>query len=154
MATLANFNAGLFGKLRCAPVQCDGALGQCAKGIQSCHGLRQFGEGLNVGLQLVEQNFVKVFFAGQSTLLRRQGFVFKGFELRRDKTLGIFQSLTAAVVVWYFVDLTLRDFNVEAVHPVELNFQIGNASPRFFTRFQLKQEVVAIGLNGTQFVQF
>ena len=136
MAPLPNFNARLFGKLGCAPIERGRALGECTKSIQLRHGLCQFGERLDVGLQLVQQKLVQVFFAGQCALLGRQGFVFKGFELGRDEALCIFQGLTAPVVLGYFVNLTLRHFNVKAMHLVKLNAQIGNARSCFFACFQ------------------
>ncbi len=45
-------------------------------------------------------------------------------------------------------------FNIEAVHLVELHAQIRNPGARFFARFQVEQKSVAVGLDGTQFVQF
>ena len=153
VTTLPDFYAGLFGKLRCAPIECGGTFGEGAQRIQLRHGLRQLGEHLNVVLQLVEQKLVQIFFTRQCTLLCRQGFVFERFELGCDETLCVFQSLPASVVVWHFVNLTLRHFDVKAMHLVELDTQIGNARACFFTGFQFEQKVVAIGLNGAKFVQ-
>ena len=150
---MANFDARLFGKLWGAPIEGGCTLSEGAQCVQLRHGLRQFGERLNVSLQSVEQELVQIFFSGKGALLGRQSFVFKGFELRRDEALGIFQSLTPTVIVGYFVNLTLCHFDVETVHFVELNTQIGNASARFFAGFQFEQKIIAVGLNGAQLIE-
>ena len=53
VTALSDFNAGLFGKLWRAPIEGGGALSEGAQCIELCHGLRQFGERVNVVLQLV-----------------------------------------------------------------------------------------------------
>ena len=153
MAPGRDVNARLAHKLRRAPVQREGALGQRAQCVQRGQGAGHAGEGGHEGLQLVQQLLVQPFFPGQCPLLRAQGFVFKGLELGRDETLGVFKRLAAAVIVWHFVDLALRDLDVKAMHLVVLHAQIGNAGAGFLALFQGQQKVVAVNLDGPQLVQ-
>ncbi len=153
VAALANFDARLFGELGGAPVERQRAFGQGAQHVQAGHGLRQFGERGHKGLQLVEQAFVEPLLAGQGALLCRQGLVFKSLELRRDETFGVFEGLSAAVVVGHFVQLALGDLDVKAVHFVELHAQVGNAGALFFAGLQIQQKRVAVGLDAAQLVQ-
>jgi hypothetical protein len=96
---------------------------------------------------------VEPLLARQGALLRAQGLVFKGLQLGRDEALGVLERLAAAVVVGHLVDLALRDFDVEAVHLVELHAQVGNAGAGALAGFQVEQEAVAVGLDGAQLVQ-
>ncbi len=107
------------------PLQCERALGQRTQGIERREGARQAGERGDEGLQLIEQLFEQPLLAGQGALLGRQRLVFKGLELGRDEALGVFERLAAAVVVGHLARLALRDFDVEAVHLVELHAQVG-----------------------------
>ena len=85
--------------------------------------------------------------------MRTQRLVLKGFELWRDEALGVFERLAAPVVVGHLVDLALGDFDKEAVHPVVLHPQVGNAGAGFFAALQAQQKAVAVGLDGAQLVQ-
>ena len=138
VATLHDVQTRLFGKLRCTPVQGQAALGQGAQGVQSGERSCQPGQCGHMWLQGVQQLLIKPLLARQGTLLGAQGFVFKGFELGGDETLGIFERLSAPVVLWHLVELTLRHLNEKPVHPVELHPQIGNAGTCLFTHLQVQ----------------
>ena len=153
VAALGDVQAGLFYKLRGAPVQRQGALGQGAQRIQRGQGAGQAGQPGDEGLQLVQHLLIEPLFTGQGPFLGAQGLVFKGLEFGGDETLGILERLAAAVVVGHFVDLPLGDLNEEAVHFVELHPQVGNAGAGFFAHFQVEQKTVAVGLDGAQLVQ-
>ena len=135
MAALQNFDAGMLHKLGRAPAQREGALGQRAQRVQRRQRPRQAGQRGHKGLQLIEQLFKQKFLSRQRALLGAQGFVFKGFELGRDKALGVFQGLAASVVIRHFAALPLADLDVKAVHFVELHAQIGNAGARTLSHF-------------------
>ena len=137
VATLRDFNARRFDKLRRTPAQRQRAFGQGTQRVERRHGLGQAGEGGHELLQGVEQLFKQKLFAGQGALLGAERFVFKGFELGRDEALGVLQGLTARVVGRHFVDLALRDFDVKTMHLVELHTQVGNAGALAFAGLEL-----------------
>ena len=74
-------------------------------------------------------------------------------ERRATTGAGMERGAAAAVVGGYFARLALRDFDVKAVHLVELHAQVGNAGAQLFTAFKFQQKTVAIGLDGAQLVQ-
>ncbi len=106
-----------------------------------------------MGLQLVQHLVEQPFFAGQGAFLGGERLVFKGLQLGGDEALGVFERLAAAVVVGHLVQLSLGDFDVEAMHLVVLHLQVGNAAARAFAALQVQQEAVAVGLDGAQLVQ-
>ncbi len=92
-------------------------------------------------------------FQAQGPVLRRQGLVFKGFELGRDVTLGIFERLAAAVIRRNERGIGMRDFNVKAMHAVEFHFQGSNPGALALTRFERQQKLAAVVLQGAQLIQ-
>jgi len=104
-------------------------------------------------LQVVQQLFKQPFLARQRPLLGGQGLVLEGLELGGDEALGVFEGLSAAVVVGHTVELTLGDLDVKTVHLVELHPQVGDAGAGPFTAFKLQQKAVAVVLNGTQLIE-
>ena len=98
MAACADFDARLFDKLWSTPVQRQTAFGQCTQGVQCGQCMCQRLQGIDMGLQALDELFVEPFFTGQGAILRREGLVFKRLEFGRNETLGILERLTALVV--------------------------------------------------------
>ena len=94
-----------------------------------------------------------MFFAGEGAILCRQGFVFEGFQFRGDIALGIFQCLTAAVIIGHLCYLTMRDLDIEAMHLVVLHPQIGNARTFTFARLQINQKLPGVFRQAAQLIQ-
>ena len=113
----------------------------------------QSGQCRHKRLKLIKHLVIQPFFTRQRTFLGAQGLVFKGLEFRGHETLGVFQSLAAAVVSGHFVKLALADFNKKTMNLVVLHPQIGNAGACLFAGFHLKQKAVAVGLDGAKFVK-
>ena len=153
VAACGDVDAGLFGKAGWVPVQRQAAFGQGADGIQGGQSGGQILQGRYMGLQRVEQLLVQPFFARQCTVLGRQGFVFKGLEFRRDEAFGVFERLAALVVGRNLVKLPGCDFDVKAVHFVELHAQIGNAGALALTLLHGQQIVGTVGLYAAQLIQ-
>ena len=107
----------------------------------------------NIALQLLQEFVVEQLFTAQGAILRRQRFIFKGFKLGGDVTLGIFQCLPPAVVFRNFARLRLRYFDIEAVHAVVLNLERGDAGRFALTGFELQQKVATMRLNVSEFVE-
>ena len=105
------------------------------------------------GLQIVQQLFVEQLLAGQGAILRAQGLVLEGLELRRDEALGVLERLAPPVVVGHLVELALADFDVEAVHAIELHLEVGDAASGPLARLEFEQEGVAVLADAAQFVQ-
>ena len=82
-----------------------------------------------------------------------QRLVLEGLQLGRDEALGVLQRLAALVVGRHLVDLAGRDLDVEAVHPVELHPQVGDAGAGALARLQVEQEGVAVLADGAQLVE-
>ncbi len=111
-------------------------------------------QGVELRQELIQQALVQPFFPRQGALVGRQRLVLKGFQLRGDVALDVFQRLAAAVIGRHVVALRLRHLDVKTVHAVVFHLEIGDAAALAFAAFQIKQEVAAIGLNGAQLVQF
>jgi hypothetical protein len=91
--------------------------------------------------------------ARQRALLRRQRLVLEGLELRRDVALGVLQRLAPAVVVGHLVAVGAADLDVEAMHPVEFDLQVGDAGARALAGLECEQELAAVVLDAAQFVE-
>ena len=100
----------------------------------------------DVRRERVEQLLVEQLLARQRALLRGQRLVLEGLQFRRDVALGVLQRLAAAVVVRHLFRLRARDLDVEAVHAVVLDLEVGDAGARALARFELEQELAAVGL--------
>ncbi len=96
---------------------------------------------------------IEEFLARQRAFLRRQRLVLEGLQFRRDVALGILQGLAAAVVVRHLVGLAVRDFDVEAVHLVVFDAQVGDAGARALARFQVDQELPGVFRQAAQLVE-
>ena len=88
------------------------------------------------------------------TLLRGQRLVFERFQLRRDVALGILERLPSAIVVRNAGRVRVGDLDIKAVHPVELDLEIGDAGTLALTRLEREQKFSAMIIDGTQLVQF
>ena len=149
-----DFQAGLTGKLRRTPVQCQGALAQGAQRVQRGQGTRQLRQARYEDLQLIEQFLKQILFPGQGALLGAQGLVFKSFQLRCDEAFCVLQRLAAPVVGGHLVKLALCDLDEKAVHLVVLHAQIGNAGAGPFARLDVQQKGVGVALNRAQLIEF
>ncbi|CPK13785.1 Uncharacterised protein [Bordetella pertussis] len=135
MAACLDVDLGAVDQFGGDPVVTPGMFGQRGQRVQFGQGARALGQGPHILRQRVEQLLVQPFFAGQRTVLRRQDAVFPGLEFRRDVALGVLEGLAAPVVLGHLVGLALGDFDVEAVHAVELDAQVADAGAFAFPRF-------------------
>ena len=154
MAAFDDVDARLVDQLRRGPVVLLRMFRQRVQGVELGQALRNRLQGADVRRQLGQQQVVQQFFAHQGLVLRRQGLVFEHFQFRRDVALGVFQGLAAAVVVRHLVRLAVRDFNIEAVHLVVFDAQVGDARACAFARFQVEQELARVFRQRAQLVQF
>ena len=99
VAAIDDFDNGIIvHQLRAHPVERFGALGQGGQHIQFGHGGGAALQGMQVGGHFFQQCFVEALLQGQCLAGGRQRLVFKLFQFRGDKTLGIFQGLPALVI--------------------------------------------------------
>ena len=103
--------------------------------------------------KLLQQLVVQQLFSGECALLRRERFVFERLEFRCDVALGVFQGLAPPIVIGNFVDVRVCDLDVKAMHPVVLDFEIGDARACTFARLQIEQKGAAVVLDCAQLVQ-
>ena len=153
MAAGFDRDARLANELRAAPAQRQRAFGQRRQRVEARERARQIRQFVEVRLQLVDQLFVEQLLARERPLLRRQRLVLEGLQLGRDEALGILQCLAALVVERHLVDLALRDLDVEAMHLVVLDAQVGDAGARAFARLEVQQEAVAVVRDAAQLVE-
>ena len=106
-----------------------------------------------MGLQGFDQLLIQPLFAGQGAVLRGECLVLEGLEFGRDEALGVLERLAALVVGGDLVELAGGDLDVEAMHAVVLNAQVGDAGTLAFARLQRQQEFCAVRLDAAQLVQ-
>ncbi len=104
--------------------------------------------------QLIEQPLVQQPLARERTLLRGKRLVLEGLQFRRDVALGILERLPAAIVVGNFLDVRVGDLDIEAVHAVVFDLEIGDARAAAFACFERHEKFAAVRIDGSQFVQF
>jgi hypothetical protein len=92
-------------------------------------------------------------FQRQRAFVGGQRLVFEGLELGRDVALGVLQGLPAAVVVGHLFGVGVGDLDVEAMHLVVLDLEVGDAAAFALARFELDQEGAAVVLDGAQLVE-
>ena len=154
MAAGADVDAGLVHKLRCAPSQRQRALGQRTQRVKRRQRARHPRQRRHMGLQLLQQRFVEPPFARQRTFPRAERLVLESLELGCDEAFGVFERLTASVVGWHLVHLTLGDLDIKAVHLVELHPQVGDTGACALALLQVEQKSIAVVLDRAQFVEF
>ena len=108
----------------------------------------------NRGRQVVQQPLEQPLLARERALLRGQRLVLERLQFRRDVALGVLQRLPAAVVVGNLLDVRVGDFDVEAVHAVVLDLEIGDAGAFALARLQRHEELAAVRVDRAQLVQF
>ncbi len=104
--------------------------------------------------QVVQQPLEQPLLPRQRSLLRGQRLVLEGLQFRRDVALGVLERLPAAVVVGNLLDVRVGDFDVEAVHAVVFDLEIGDAGAFALARLQRHEELAAVRVDRAQFVQF
>ena len=153
VAAVAQQQSRRCAKLRCHPAQRVGAFGQRRRRVQprQCPGQRlQTGD---VRLQRLQQRLVKLLFAHQRALARRQGAVLERLQLRRQVALDVFQRLPAAVIGRQVVGVGPPDLDVKAVHAVVFDLERGNAGALALARLQRQQKTAAVAIQRAQLVQ-
>src|SRR5439155_27031130 len=89
----------------------------------------------------------------ERALARRERLVLEGLELGRDVALGILHRLAALVLERNLVELPLRHLDVEAVHAVEFDPEVGDSGAAALALLHLEQEGAAIALDRAQLVE-
>ena len=153
MPPLRDADLRLVGKLRRAEIQRGGAFGKGGEHIEFGDGGGDALQCRDVRRELIEQLFVKKFFARQCALVGGQRFVLEGLQLRRNVALGIFQCLAAAIIVRHVDRLCGGHFDIKTMHAVVFHFQSGDAGARAFACFQRQQKIAAVSLDAAQFIQ-
>ena len=154
VAPRLNVDHCFIAEFRRGQIERAGTLGEGRQHIQFGHCGGDGLQGGKVGLEHVQQAFVEQLLACQRALRGGQRLVLEGLQFRRDIALGIFQGLAAAVIVRHIVRIGAADLDVEAVHPVVFDLEIGDAAAFALAGFQLEQELAAVALDGAQLVQF
>ena len=103
--------------------------------------------------QIGQQRVVQLALAVAGALLRRQRLVLEAFQLGRDEALGVLQRLAAPVVIGHLVELALGDLDVEAVHAVVLDAQVGDAGALALAFFEIEQEGAGVVAQRAQLVE-
>ena len=140
-------------KLRAAVVAVHRHLGKSGQHVEQGHGAGDFEQARDLWLQCFKHRFVEHFFAGQRAVLRGQRLVLEGFQLGGDIALGVLQRLPAAVVFRNALDVSVGDFDIEAMHAVVFHLQAADASALAFARFQRDEEIAAVVLDAAQLVE-
>ena len=92
------------------------------------------------------RRLVQQLLARERALLRGQRLVLEALQLRRDVALGVFQRLAAPVIFGNLVGLRARDFDVEAVHAVVFDLEIGDTAARALASLEIEQELPAVAV--------
>ncbi len=141
------------GKFRFAPVALQGGVGEAGQQVKLGDGAGDDLQRRHGRQQFVENDFVEQFFAGQRPFLRRQRLVLESLEFGRDVTLGILQSLAAAVIVGNLVGIGVGDFNIEAMHLVVFDLEAVDAAALALAGFHVDQVGTAVVVQRAQFVE-
>jgi hypothetical protein len=140
-------------KRRCTVVEAARGVGKGAEAVEQRDGAGNALQRCDRCGERFQQLLVELLLQRQCAVVGRQRLVLEGLELRRDVALGVFQRLPTPVVVGNFRRVGVADLDVEAVHLVELDAQRGDAAAGAFARFELQQELAAVGLDTAQLVQ-
>src|SRR5256885_12950622 len=96
-----------------------------------------------MGAEQVEQLVVERFFQGERAVARRQRLVLESLQLGRDVALGVLERLAAAVVGGHLGGVGVGDLDVETVHAVVGDAQVGDAGDRKSTRLNSSHLVIS-----------
>ncbi len=107
----------------------------------------------DVRAEVIEQLVVEQLLAGQRAVLCRERLVLERLQFWRDVALGVLERLAAAVIVRDFFGLRAGDFDIEAVHAVVLDLEVGDAGARPLAGLQLDQELAAVRLDRAQLIE-
>ena len=154
MAAFDDGEARRIDQLWCAPVVLQGVAGQGDEGVDLGDAGGDALQVADVRRQADQQLFVQLLFAHQGLVLGRQRLVLEGLQFRRDVALGVLERLAAAVVVGHLVGLAVGDLDIEAVHLVVLDAQVGDPGAGALARLQVDQELARVLRQGAQLVEF
>ena len=146
--------AGIVHQFRLRPVQRLGAFGEGGQHVQfaQCGGAAlEWFQGL---VERIEQCLVQQLLACQRPFACRQHLVLETLQFLGDVALGTGQGLAPGVVHRRLVGLALADLDVVAVHPVVADLERGDAAAGALACLQFDQELVGVGGQAAQFVQF
>ena len=130
------------------------AFGQAGQAVEFSHGAGrrfQFGQAF---AKIIEQGFVERAFAHQRSFARGEHLVLEGLEFLGDVALGTLDRLPARVVGRCLGRLRLADLDVITVHAVVADLQGRNAAGGLFAFLEFDQELVGVGRQCAQFVEF
>jgi hypothetical protein len=140
-------------RTRAAVVVAHGGGGEGGQAVEFGDGPRDALQDRDVDRQCAEQFVPQLAFQRQRALVGRQRLVLEGLQFGRDVALGVLQGLPAAVVVGDLLDVGVGDFDVEAMHLVVFDLEVGDAAALAFACFEFDQEGAAVVLDGAQFVE-
>jgi hypothetical protein len=104
-------------------------------------------------VQLLDERLVEQLLARERPLARGKRLVLERLQLRRDVALGVLHRLAALVLHRHAIEVRLGDLDVEAVHPVELHAQVGDAGAFAFALLHVQEERAAVVLDRAQLVE-
>ena len=107
----------------------------------------------NRGREVRDQALVEQLFARERALLRRERAILERLQLRRDVALGVLERLPAPVVVGDLLHVGVGDLDVEAVHAVVLDLEVGDAGARALARLERDQELAAVVVDRAKLVE-
>ena len=104
-------------------------------------------------IEVVQQRLVEGLLARERAIARGERLVLEGLELGSDIALGILHRLPALVFDRDLVELSLGHLDVEAMHAIELDAQVGDSGARALAALHLEQERAAPVLDCAQLVE-
>ncbi len=153
MPAAADRDARLRGKRRARETQRVRAFREIGQDVERGECGRRPLQRRNRRRELVEQLLEQRLLPCERALLRGERLVFEGSQLGGDVALRILERLPAAIIVGNLFDMRVGDFDVEAMHAVVLDLEVGDAGALALTRLQRDQERAAVGVDRAQFVQ-
>ncbi|KPM74586.1 hypothetical protein AOG27_21010, partial [Pseudoalteromonas lipolytica] len=112
VATAADGDARGLGQVRAHELQGAGALGEGAQHVQRRQCPSAGLEGVELGVEGVEESLIEQLLPGECPGLRRQRLVLELLELGDDEALGVLQGLAADIVRRGLLGLGARDLDI------------------------------------------
>ncbi len=103
---------------------------------------------------MIEQCLVQILLARESPIARSQHLVLEGFQFGGDESFGGFHGLAAQVLRRDPVGLTAAHLDEKALHPIEAQFQAGQAGALALLAFEVEQELLGVAAEEAQLVEF
>ena len=95
----------------------------------------------NRGREVGDERFVEHLLPRERAVLRGKRAILERLQFRRDVALRVLERLPAPVVVGNLLHVGVRDLDVEPVHAVVFDLEIGDAGARAFARLPARRGI-------------